>query len=113
MRDLRPFAAFALLAALSIGASGCASSKKPQAADAGFRTLDATVVGRDYEPPGSGGASYAGSGNYYLVFEAREGEANATYRFPVTRVQYQRYLEGSHVRIVLAGHDLRDIRPLQ
>ena len=98
--------------ALAIGATlACAST--PKKAGTGFRTLEATVVERHYDPPGSGGASFAGSGNYYLVFEAKDGEATATYRFEVTKMQYSRYVEGSHVQIVLEDNELRDLRPLQ
>lgn len=92
-----------------VGIIGCASSpKKP---GTGFRSLEATVVSREFEPPGSGGASYAGSGNYYLVFEAKDADATATYRFQVTKSQYTRYTEGSHVQILLADNELREIRP--
>jgi len=93
----------------AVAAGGCASSpKKP---GTGFRSLEATVVGRAFEAPGSGGGSYAGSGTYYLVFETRDGDATATFRFPVTKIQYNRYPEGSRVQIVLADNELRDIRP--
>ena len=103
----------ALVLALSLAAvlAGCSSA--PTKPGTGFRTLDATVAGRDHEAPGTGGASYAGTGNYYLVFEARDGEATATFRFQVTKAQYDRYTEGSHVQIVLADNELRDIRPLK
>ena len=59
------------------------------------------------EGPGQGGASYAGTGNYYMVFETREGEATARYRFQVTRQQWFRFPEGSHVRITLTTTSLR------
>ena len=78
----------------------------------GFRTLDAVVVDREYEPPGTGSASFAGSGNWYLVFEATDGEATARYRFPVTRQQYQRFPEGTRVQLVMADERLREIRPV-
>ena len=66
-------------AALAIGlicavALAAACSSAPKKAGTGFRTLDATVVSRDYEPP----ASAASNGVYYLVFEARDGDATAT-----------------------------------
>jgi|SRR5450432_845095 len=93
--------------------ASCASNAASKDPSKGYQTLDATVVGRDFEPPGKGGTSYGGEGTYYLVFEAREGEANASYRFPVTRVQYQRYVEGSHVQLFIANHELRDIRPIR
>lgn len=98
-----------LLVMMTVGIIGCASSpKKP---GTGFRSLEATVVSREFEPPGSGGASYAGSGNYYLVFEAKDDDATATYRFQVTKTQYTRYTEGSRVQILLADNELREIRP--
>jgi len=88
--------------------SACASTDS----SAGFKSLEAVVVGREHDAPGSGGASWRGSGNYYLVFEAREGEATSTYRFLVTEQQYHRFPEGSRVQIVIADNSLRDIRPL-
>jgi hypothetical protein len=87
---------------------GCASSSKDPFV--GSKTLDATVVERQYDAPGTGGAGYAGIGNYYLLFEAREGNATAHYRFRVTQQQYNRFGEGSHVRLVVVDNNLRDIR---
>ena len=107
MSRLRPLAIATLVSA---GIAGCASSNDPML---GTKSLEATVVERQYDPPGSGGASYAGSGNYYLVFEAKEGEATSHYRFRVTQRQYIRYQEGSHVQLVIVDNNLRDIRPLQ
>jgi hypothetical protein len=105
----RPVAAALSLAAVLM--AGCASSSKDPFL--GAKSLDATVVERQYDPPGSGGASYAGTGNYYLVFEGREGDATARYRFPVTRQQYIRFQEGAHVQLVIIDGNLRDIRPLR
>ena len=99
-----------LLLAGAVG-SGCASSSKDPFV--GSKSLDATVVERQYDPPGSGGASYAGTGNYYLVFEGNEGGATAHYRFPVTRQQYMRFLEGSHVQLVIVDNNLRQIRAVE
>jgi len=92
--------------------SGCASggTKDPFV---GAKSLDATVVERQYDPPGSAGASYAGTGNYYLLFEAKEGDATAHYRFPVTQQQYTRFPEGSHVHLVIVDNNLRQIRPAE
>jgi hypothetical protein len=90
--------------------AGCATGSKDPFV--GTKSLDATVVEREYDPPGSGGASYAGTGNYYLVFEGREGDATARYRFRVNRQQYIRFTEGSHVQLVIVDNNLRDIRPL-
>ena len=94
---------------------GCASSKPNPAsgskAGKGFRTLDAVVVDRTFEPPGSAGQGYGGSGTYYLDFEAQDGGATAHFRFPVTRAQYQRFVVGTHVQLILADDRLREIRP--
>jgi hypothetical protein len=98
----------ALLVAAALSAA-CASSKDPSL---GRRVLEAVVVGREHEAPGEGSASFRGTGNYYLVFEAREGDATARYRYPVSHQNYMRYPEGSRVQITLDGHDLRSIRPL-
>lgn len=104
------------LAGLLLLLNACASSKSNPAgaskAGKGFRVLDAVVVDRVYDPPGSGGTSFASSGAYYLEFEARDGDAVAHYRFPVTHVQYNRYSEGTHVQLVLADDRLREIRPV-
>lgn len=103
-----------IAAALSLAAvlvAGCASGSKDPFL--GAKSLDATVVERQFDPPGSGGASYASTGNYYLVFEGREGEATAHYRFRVTRQQYLRFQEGAHVHLVIVDGNLRDIRPLR
>lgn len=99
------------LALATVLAAGCASGSKDPFL--GTKSLEATVVERQYDPPGSGGASYAGTGNYYLVFEAREGEATAHYRFRVTQQQYNRYPEGTRVHIVVVDNNLRDIRRAQ
>ncbi len=106
-------AAFAVALLLS-----CASAPKPtnvgtpSAAERGFRVLDAVVVDRLYEPPGTAGTSLGGPGNWYLDFEAKDGEATVHYHFPVTRQQYYRYVEGTHVQLVLADDRLREIRPV-
>jgi len=97
-----------LLAAL---ASGCASGSKDPFV--GSKAIEATVVERQYDPPGSGGGSFAGSGNYYLVFEGREGEATSHYRFPVSRQQYNRFPEGSHVQLIIVDNNLRQIRSVE
>lgn len=93
---------------LALLAVACASSSK----DDGWKVLEATVIGREHEQPGEGTASFRGTGNYYLVFETREGDATATYRFLVNDKQYHRYFEGSRVQIIIADHNLREIRPL-
>lgn len=93
---------------LALLTAACASSSK----DSGWKVLEATVVGREHEQPGEGTASFRGTGNYYLVFETREGDATATYRFLVNEKQYHRYVEGSRVQIIIADDNLREIRPL-
>ena len=101
--------AAAVLMAAVLLAPACASSKNPSR---GFKTLEATVVEREHEAPGTGGASFASSGNYYLIFEARDGEATVRYRFQVTLTQYSRFVEGSRVRLLVADDRLREIRAL-
>ena len=99
--------AVSLLLASALG-SGCATSSKDPFV--GSKTLDAIVVERQYDPPGTGGAGYSGFGNYYLLFEAREGDATTHYRFRVSQQQYNRFGEGSHVRLIVVDNNLRDIR---
>lgn len=99
--------AFLVLLALTLAA--CASGRKNSGL--GVRVLDCVVVQREREASGQGGARYDGTGNHYLVFETREGEATARYRFQVTRQQWFRFVEGSRVRITLNNNILQDIRP--
>jgi len=107
-----PAAAVLGLVALSALAA-CASSSSKRDPNLGYKSLDATVVERQYDPPGTGGAGYAGTGNYYLLFEAKEGDATAHYRFRVTQQQYLRFTEGSHVRLIVVDNNLRDIRRVE
>lgn len=99
-------------AALVFSLMACASGKPNPAsgsqAGKGFRTLDAVVVERSFEPSSVGSA---GGGVYYMGFEAKDGEATVHYRFPVTRVQYNRFSEGDHVQLWMADDRLRDVRP--
>jgi hypothetical protein len=104
----RAAAIFLLLAVAMPLFSACASSSKDPFL--GTKALDAVVVERQYDPPGTGGAGYGGIGNHYLLIEAREGDATSHYRFRVTQQQYNRFPEGSHVRIVVVDNNLRDIR---
>jgi hypothetical protein len=110
----RGIAVLGVLAVLALAFSACASGKPNPAsgsqAGKGFRVLEAVVVERAYAPPGSPGTTLGGSGAYYLEFEARDGEATAHYRFEVTRIQYTRYVEGTHVQLVMANDQLREIR---
>jgi len=100
------------------GAVACASSKGGAAAakrpdDHGSKVLTAVVTEREYASPGSrSGGSYAGSGAWYLDFEAEDGDRTIHYRFPVTRNQYFRYPEGTRVQLVLLDDQLREIRPV-
>jgi hypothetical protein len=100
------------------GAVACASSKGGAATgkrpdEHGSKLLTAVVTEREYSSPGSRtGGSYAGSGAWYLGFEAEEGDRTVHYRFPVTRNQYFRYPEGTRVQLVLLDDQLREIRPV-
>jgi hypothetical protein len=99
----------ALLALASLTLSACASGRKDPGL--GVRKLDCVVIERGRDESGQRGARYDATENYYLVFETREGEANARYRFQVTRQQWFRFVEGSRVRITLNNNILQDIRP--
>ncbi len=70
------------------------------------------MVARIYDPPGAPGTTMRGDGNWFLEFEAQDGEATAHYRFPVSRIQYNRLQEGQRVQLIMAGNELREIRPL-
>lgn len=90
----------------------CASSSSGGKPGDGAKVLSGRVVEREREAPGSGsGASYQGTGNYYLVFEVRDGDATARYRYQVTYQQWFRFPEGSAVRITLHNNFLQDIKP--
>ncbi|HEV8230745.1 MAG TPA: hypothetical protein VGQ75_00225 [Thermoanaerobaculia bacterium] len=109
MRPSRAVAAVAVVLAAAL-AVACATGRRDPYL--GVHSLDATVVERQYDPPGSGGASYAGTGNYYLVFEGKEGDATSHYRLRVTQQQYIRFPEGTHVQIVVVDGNLKQIRRL-
>jgi len=100
-----------ILLAVATLAPACAGSKAPPSSHAGSKVLTAVVTERQYDAPTSGGGSYAGSGTFYLSFEAEEGERTVHYRFTVTRTQYFRYPEGTRVQLVLLDDQLREIRP--
>lgn len=104
----------ATLIAASILAAACASGGKKDSG-LGLRTLDCVVLEREEATAGSSGTSrgYATSGDYYMVFETREGEATSRYRLQVTRTQWFRFPEGSRVRITLNNNILTDIRSLE
>ena len=114
LRILRRGLLVAVLAASALAAAGCASAKpsnNPSRAGKGFRTLEATVTARQYNPPGSPGTTMSGSGTWILDFEAKDGEALAHFRFEVSRGDYNRYHEGDTVLLVMADDRLREIRP--
>lgn len=103
----------ALLAALTAAllmAAACASSSARKDPGLGVRVLDCVVVERGQDAP-SRSRGYASGGTYYMVFETREGNALARYRFEVTRQQWFRFQEGSRVRVTLSNNILQDIRP--
>lgn len=111
---MRIHTAVCLLSFLSAGLTGCATSTDR---DPGHRVLDAIVVGRGFEAsgaarsdPGRFDNSSEDSGNWYLVFEASDGEAQAHYRLHVTRQQYMMFQEGTDVQITLVGYELRALR---
>jgi hypothetical protein len=104
--------AVALAALLGLACASSAPGGKPK--DTGSKVLSGVVVEREREAPGSaGGAGYQGTGTYYLVFEVREGDATARYRYQVTYQQWFRFPEGSAVRITLRNNFLQDIKPDQ
>jgi len=114
---MREMKTLTVVIGLTVALAHCASSAKPNPASGsgagkGFRVLEAVVVDRSFAPPGSPGTTMGGSGAYYLEFEAQDGTATAHYRFEVTRVQYNRYVEGTHVQLVMADDRLREIRPI-
>jgi hypothetical protein len=102
--------AAAVLATALAGSVACSSTpsnpNSSAAKDREFKTVEATVVNREQERP----ATMSGNPVYYLEFEAREGDANTHYRFEVNQTQYNRYVEGSHVQLIIGDNRLRDIR---
>ena len=102
------FACCAALLACSSSGSGASAGKPDKGAKVdkggGFRVLEAVVVERSIE------VGYAGTQSFYLGFEAKDGEATAHMKYPVTREQYYRYTEGTHVRLYMADDRLREIK---
>jgi hypothetical protein len=90
---------------MAVGVLAACASAHPKDPTLGLRTLDAVVIERQQVPSRSGG-----SDDYYMVFEAREGQATSRYHLEVTRTQWFRFAEGSHVRITLNNNILTDIR---
>jgi hypothetical protein len=116
MRITGTAAILLLTAAAFATSSGCSSApanpNSSAARDRGFKTVEATVVNREKEMPGSGGG-IQGNPVYYLEFEAREDEVNTHYRFEVNQTQFNRYVEGTHVQLIIGDNRLRDIRPIR
>ncbi|MEP6993643.1 MAG: hypothetical protein ABI968_03900 [Acidobacteriota bacterium] len=109
---MKTLGTMAILAAFLV--VSCASKPvKRGSAVTGSKVLEGVVVERDREAPSSGGASFRGPGDYYLVFEVREGDATARYRYTVTYQQWFRFPEGSHVRITLRNNFLQDIQSIE
>ena len=104
--DRRRLSAVVLISCLL--AASCATSKKD--AGLGTRTLECVIDEKGQEGPSSA-SGYRGTGNYYMIFEAREGQATSRYRLEVTRQQWQRFQEGQRVKITLNNNILVDIRP--
>jgi hypothetical protein len=92
--------------ACSLVLASCASSSRKADPALGTRVLACVVVDREHDS----GGNYRGTGNYYLVFEAREGQATSRYRLEVTQRQWQRFHEGDRVKITLNNNILVDIR---
>jgi hypothetical protein len=126
MARLRLALASAVLLAVLLGGGACASSKTSSTPstdlaaapappkkkkDTGVKILRGVVVERERDSPGESGTGFQGTGSYYLVFEVRDGEATARYRYQVTQQQWFRYPEGSPVRITLQNNFLQDIKP--
>lgn len=84
----------------------CASRSSRADPGLGVRVLACVVVEREHDS----GGNYRGTGNYYLVFEAREGQATSRYRLEVTQRQWLRFREGDRVQITLNNNILVDIR---
>ena len=113
MRQRILAAPFTLLLACVLLAACASGGKKDESL--GVRTLDCVVVEREQSAPGSSGTtrSYATTGDYYMVFETKEGAATSRYRLQVNRTQWFRYPEGSRVRITLNNNILTDIRSIE
>jgi hypothetical protein len=102
--DRRSFSAAVLVSCFLL--ASCATSK-----DSGFgtRTLECVIDEKGLESPSSA-SGYRTGGNYYMVFETREGQATSRYRLEVTRAQWQRFQQGQRVKITLENNILTDIR---
>jgi hypothetical protein len=101
--------ASAVVVFLCLLAAACASSA-PKDPGLGTRTLDCIIEEKGQESPSSSSGYRSSGGSYYMVFEAREGQATSRYRLEVTRQQWQRFQEGQRVKITLNNNILVDIR---
>jgi len=108
------FAGPALLAAVLVLPACASSGPKKTDTGLGVRTLECVVESREHES-GSSSSSYrgGGTGDYYMVFVTREGQATARYRLPVSQRQYQRFQDGDRVRITLSNNILTNIQPAE
>jgi hypothetical protein len=102
----------AVLAVAALVLASCSSST-PKKSDPGLgiRVLDCVVESREHESASSTSYRGGGTGDYYMTFVTREGQATSRYRLPVTRQQYQRFQEGDRVRITLNNNILTNIQP--
>lgn len=100
-----------LIAVHLLGCAASSGASRKTGVGTGNKVLKGIVVERERESPGEGGASFQGSGNYFLIFEVRDGDATARYRYQVTYQQWFRFPEGSAVRIILRNNFLQDVRP--
>ncbi len=98
----------------AILAAACASGPRKSDPGLGTRVLECMVESHEHDSSGSGSSSYrnSGTGLYYIVFEAREGQATSRYRLEVTRQQFQRYQDGDRVKITLNNDILVNIQPV-
>ncbi len=112
MKRATRFASLVLAAA--VGVVSCASSA-PKKTDPGLgtRVLECVIESREHDS--ASGSSYrgGGTGDYYMTFVTREGQATSRYRLPVSRQQYQRFQEGDRVRITLTNNILTNIQPAE
>lgn len=112
MKKASPLLSTLLAGLVLVSCSSSGGSKKPDTG-LGTRVLECVVVNREHDASGSssGTARGSGTGSYFMVFQTREGQANATYRLEVTRQQYQRFQEGDRVRLTLNNNILVNIQP--
>ena len=105
-------ATLAVSCAGSKPASGSGTQTAAKKTETGNKVLEGVVVNRERDAPGTAGASFQGTGNYFLTFEVQEGQATARYRLQVSYRQWFRFPEGSHVRITIRNNFLQDIQSL-